>query len=98
MYLITSHMTCAAGREDDFIDAVRTVVLESRNEPGCLAYACSRDVLEPSQFVFVEQWEDGAAIRAHGAAPHVLAFMAAIDGALSDQTTLLHSVEKTRTL
>jgi quinol monooxygenase YgiN len=98
MILITARMTVAPGREADFVDAARAVIEQTASEPGCLAYDCSRDVLEPSRFVFVEQWQDGAAIRAHGASEHFAAFLTLMDGVILDQTTLLHTVEKTRTL
>ena len=40
-------------------------VRRSRAEPGCLMHSVHQDVEDPMRVVFVEQWEDKAALRAH---------------------------------
>ncbi|MBU0589972.1 MAG: antibiotic biosynthesis monooxygenase [Gammaproteobacteria bacterium] len=40
-------------------------VLRSRAEPGCISHEVSRDVQQPLRFVFVERWNDMAALQAH---------------------------------
>jgi quinol monooxygenase YgiN len=40
-------------------------VLRSRTEPGCISHEVSRDVEQPSRFVFVERWSDMAALQVH---------------------------------
>ena len=44
-------------------------VRRSRREPGCLAHSVHRDVEDPLHLVFVEQWADADALRAHVAVP-----------------------------
>ena len=41
----------------------------SRAEPGCIAHNCHVDVEDSNRLVFVELWDDMAAVRAHFAVP-----------------------------
>ena len=41
----------------------------SRAEPGCIAHNCHVDAEDPNRIVFVEQWADMAAVKAHFAVP-----------------------------
>ncbi len=40
-------------------------VRRSRQEPGCLAHAVHRDIEDELRLVFLEQWADADALRAH---------------------------------
>jgi len=98
MIVVTAQMVVPEGVEE-FVEAVRaTVAGTTGSEPGCRAYYCSRNVLEPDQFVFVEEWDDMAAIGAHVATPHYLAFKEVADRLVTSQTITMHTVEKSRTL
>ena len=41
------------------------------NEPGVLAYICSRSAKNPDELVFFEVYKDEAALKAHGTTPHL---------------------------
>ena len=41
----------------------------SRAEPGCIAHNCHVDAEDPNRIVFVEEWADMAAVKAHFAVP-----------------------------
>ena len=41
----------------------------SRAEPGCIAHNCHVDAEDPNRIVFVEEWADLAAVKAHFAVP-----------------------------
>lgn len=41
----------------------------SRAEPGCLAHNCHIDCEDETRLVFVEEWADMAAVKAHFAVP-----------------------------
>ena len=64
------------------MDAARTAIADmvaaSNAEAGCIAYAFTQDVLDPSVLHIVEKWQDEAALAAHFATPHMAAFGAAI--------------------
>lgn len=44
-------------------------VARSRLEPGCVLHSVLRDVEDPLRLVFLEQWADAEALRAHFAIP-----------------------------
>ncbi|MEO0056977.1 MAG: hypothetical protein RIT17_414 [Pseudomonadota bacterium] len=60
--------------------AIADMVAASNAEEGCIAYAFTQDVLDPSVIHIVEKWTDDAALAAHFATPHMAAFGAAIGG------------------
>src|SRR5436189_5229718 len=50
-------------------------VQRSRKEQGCLLHSVHRDVEDPLRLVFLEHWEDAAALRAHFQVPASGAFV-----------------------
>lgn len=50
----------------------------SRAEPGCIAHNCHFDAEDPDRLVFVEQWADANALRAHFAVPASRDFVATL--------------------
>ena len=57
--------------------AMRTCILATRAESGCLSYVAHRDTQAPNRHVFVELWESQAALDAHMQTPHLQAIGAA---------------------
>lgn len=69
----------------------------SRAEPGCLAHNVHADCEDPSRLVFVEQWADMAALKAHFAVPESNAFVKAIRALSPARTHMtVYSAEETR--
>ena len=69
----------------------------SRAEPGCLAHNVHADCEDPSRLVFVEQWADEAALKAHFAVPESNAFVKAIRALSPARTHMtVDSAEETR--
>jgi quinol monooxygenase YgiN len=60
--------------------AIADMVAASNAESGCIAYAFTQDLGDPTIIHIVEKWQDEAAIAAHFATPHMAAFGAAIAG------------------
>jgi quinol monooxygenase YgiN len=81
-------VTGSVRAREDTIDEVLRLSLEhvhrSRSEPGCLLHSVHRDVEDPLRVVFLEHWEDSAAVAAHFDVPASLAFVVAV-GELSDE-------------
>ncbi|MEK8029447.1 putative quinol monooxygenase [Ideonella sp. DXS29W] len=69
MIIILASVVAAAGRIDEALALSQEHVERSRAEPGCLAHAVHRDTEDPHRLVFVEQWQDMAALQAHFAVP-----------------------------
>lgn len=57
------------------VDAVKKILVgmlePTRNEPGCLVYELLQCQDDPTDFTFVEEWTDEAALAAHAASPHI---------------------------
>lgn len=80
MIIVTGHAIAREGNEDAMQALAVEHVLRSRTEPGCLSHEVSRDVLQPRRFVFVERWQDLAALQAHFAVPESGRFVKAMAG------------------
>jgi len=53
--------------------AVESFIAPTRAEDGCLRYDLLLNEDDPTEFVFVEEWRDEAALEVHAATPHILA-------------------------
>ena len=99
MILATAHFHVTEGAEQEFVDAAQTVIAATTSqEPGCHGYSCFRDIGDERHFVFVEEWQDMAAIGAHVQAEHYLAFNDVASRVVAEQQVVLHTVEKSRTI
>lgn len=59
----------------DSVDAVKRILVgmlePSRAEEGCLVYELLQCQDDPTDFTFVEEWTDAAALERHAASPHI---------------------------
>jgi len=49
------------------------LIAPTRQEAGCLRYELHQNNADPSDFVFIEEWESDATLDAHLQSPHVQA-------------------------
>jgi quinol monooxygenase YgiN len=98
LIIVTARMQCRAGQDTEFIAAAQDAVVATRAEPGCISYAFLQDQTDPSVYMFVEEWSDGAALREHAGTEHLRAFQEAARRHVAEQEVRLHTVEKSRTL
>lgn len=75
-------------RRGDAIELAQELAAESRAEEGVIDYRVGTDVEDPSIFRFVEQYEDEAALAAHGDTEHFQAFQEAIVELLAGEPEL----------
>lgn len=75
MILVTGSATVKPEHIDKAIALSLEHVHRSRAEPGCIAHAVHRDVEDDNRLVFVEQWADAAALKAHFMVPASRAFV-----------------------
>lgn len=54
--------------------------VRSRSEPGCIAHNCHIDAENPQRIVFVEEWDDMAAVKVHFAVPASGEFVRTLGG------------------
>jgi quinol monooxygenase YgiN len=77
MIIVTGSILAQADRFDELLAHSLEHVRRSRAEPGCIAHAVHRDMEDTLRLVFVEEWADRAALRAHFALPASRAFVKA---------------------
>ncbi|HRX71001.1 MAG: antibiotic biosynthesis monooxygenase [Candidatus Competibacteraceae bacterium] len=53
-----------------------SMIEPTRQEVGCLRYELLQNAADPTDFTFVEEWADTAALDAHSATPHLQAVLA----------------------
>ena len=78
MLIVSGEIAVAEGAIERVREALRTMEEESRKEAGCLTYAFSVDINDPSTVRIFERWESMAALAAHFKTPHMAAFGAAV--------------------
>jgi len=72
MLTIIARLKMRAGKEEEALERLRTMVSAAEaEEPGTLAYICHRSQNDPSEIIFVEMYEDDAALQAHGRTAHM---------------------------
>jgi quinol monooxygenase YgiN len=80
MLIVLAKAKVGDGALDAAKAAIADMVAASNAEEGCIAYAFTQDLGDPSILHIVEKWRDEEALRVHFATPHMAAFGAAIAG------------------
>ena len=78
MILVLGSVVVRDGHLDEALELSQGHVRRSRSEPGCLRHGVHRDTENPQRLVFVEIWEDGAAITRHFEVAESIAFVRAL--------------------
>lgn len=84
MIIVLGSVVILPGHEDKALALSQTHVLRSRSEPGCIAHAVHWDTENPQRLVFVERWEDQAALQAHFKVPESGQFVQALSQLASE--------------
>lgn len=69
-------------------DLMRTMMIETQKEPGCLHYAFSTDLATPNRFQLSELWESDGALAAHFRTAHMASFRAGLGQLRIQQRTV----------
>ncbi len=73
---VVAHIIARQGEESRVRDELLKLVEPSRAEPGCRKYELFVNKENPSDFVFMEQYENDNAFQAHMDSKHVAAAIA----------------------
>jgi len=65
MYVVVAQWLAKEGKDDEIASVLKTAVMNSRAEPGCVLFMANRSVENPRRFVLYEQFRDEAAFQAH---------------------------------
>ena len=82
--IILAQITAAPGKEALVRSELEKLVDITRAEEGCEQYDLHQDNENPGLFVFYENWQSRDLWRQHMNAPHLAAYMAATEGAVSN--------------
>jgi len=96
MILVTGSIVARSETFDQVLALSLEHVRRSRLEPGCISHAVYRDVENPLRVVFLEEWQDRAALAVHFAVPASGAFVKAAR-ALASELSPIHIFEASRT-
>jgi quinol monooxygenase YgiN len=82
--MITARVFVKPGRESDFISAAKVMVENSNKESGCRGYKLYQDPYEKTNFIFVETYDNQAAIDFHFATSYFKEFGTTIADMVSE--------------
>jgi quinol monooxygenase YgiN len=68
--VVTSLLTPAPEKRDEFLQTLRSLRVEIEREPGCRLCVVCGDVDGGNHFVLISEWRDQAALMAHMDSDH----------------------------
>jgi quinol monooxygenase YgiN len=86
---ITSFGVCHAvqGQEDELGRRMEALIAPTASKAGCLRYDLYRSVANPNVWIFFEEWESEAALKAHVASAHLKSFLETADEVLAEASS-----------
>ena len=64
MVIVAGHLVLDPRQRETYVEGCRDVVDQARRAPGCLDFAVTADLLDPSRVDIFERWESQAAVNA----------------------------------
>ncbi len=64
MTIVSGHLVVDPEQRDAYLETCREVVAAGRAAPGCLDFALSADLVDPSRINVLERWESREAVEA----------------------------------
>ncbi|ASG63345.1 MULTISPECIES: putative quinol monooxygenase [Kluyvera] len=88
MISIIAVLKARPGKTESLRDALKALLLPTRQEPGNLDYTLFQLRDEPETFYMRESWRDEAALEEHIALPHFQAFIGQMESLLAEPLRL----------
>ena len=98
MIYIIATLTIKPGSLDEVLSLAIPCIEGTRREAGCISYDLHRSLTDENTLVFVERWKDEAAIEAHFAEPHLVAWRDAGMPFITDKTIEIITPERVKEL
>jgi quinol monooxygenase YgiN len=96
MIVVIGRVVTDAAKREQLVRIAQAVASASREEEGCRSYRVHEDTEFSNEFVFVEEWEDQAALERHFGTAHIAQFMAAIpDAVVATPDVKFHTIAST---
>jgi quinol monooxygenase YgiN len=64
MVIVAGHIVVEPDQRESYLVGCKGVVEQARSAPGCLEFAITADLLDPSRVDIFERWETQAAVEA----------------------------------
>ncbi|MFC4005459.1 putative quinol monooxygenase [Prauserella oleivorans] len=64
MLIVAGHLTVAAEQRESYLATCVDVVEQARRAPGCLDFAVTADLVDPTRIDIFERWESRADVEA----------------------------------
>lgn len=91
---VIAYMRAAPGKRDELHQALESLIEPTSKEKGYINYDLHKSLEDPDMFLFYENWESGADLDAHLAAPHLKQFAARISELLDEQGLTVNRVRR----
>ncbi|HGF0770126.1 TPA: putative quinol monooxygenase [Kluyvera georgiana] len=88
MISIIALLKARPGKTESLRDALKALLLPTRQEPGNIDYTLFQLRDEPETFYMRESWRDEAALEEHIALPHFQAFIGQMESLLAEPLRL----------
>ncbi|MEX0959342.1 MAG: antibiotic biosynthesis monooxygenase family protein [Burkholderiales bacterium] len=96
---VVAMITAKPGQREKILEAARDNLAAVRAEEGCIEYRLAVDAegfkfqtpVGSDTFLVIEKWEDGDALKAHAAAPHMAAYAAKVKDLIASR--VIHVLE-----
>lgn len=75
-------------RKQEFIDLMKTMIEEGKNEVGCIQYDIGKDLFNENKYLLVEHWLTADDHANHLKTPHFVHFADTIDDLIADKKEL----------
>ncbi len=70
MVIVAGHVIVSGEERDDYLAGCAQVVEQARSAPGCLDFAISADLLDPTRINVFERWDsENAVVSFRGSGP-----------------------------
>ncbi|MBW4601325.1 MAG: antibiotic biosynthesis monooxygenase [Calothrix sp. FI2-JRJ7] len=77
---VVARVVTLPGKESQFKALALPLVEATRLETGCIKYELLQNLNDPTDFTFVEEWTNDAALNLHLQAPHFVEAAGKLDG------------------
>jgi quinol monooxygenase YgiN len=91
---VIAYMRAAPGKRDELRQALGALIEPTSREKGYINYDLHQNLEDPDMFLFYENWESGADLDAHLAAPHLKEFAARIPELLDEQGLTVNRIRR----
>ena len=81
---VVARIKAKPDKVEEVRNALTGLVEPTRNEAGCIVYELLQNTGDPTDFTFVEEWENEAALASHAASDHIKTTRVKLEGIVEE--------------